>query len=277
MAADRRLARAAALLLTDRRALALITGLYLLCGLVLLYSNASLNDEGLIIHYSGTWARLDLPNVFFAQKAKPILAALYALPSLAGVRATMIAHLVVCALALPMIAAFARQLGYRLPNFAALVLGFSPIFLLGGPAGIANNDAIVGTVLVLFLIGRGHALSSGLVLGCLPWVRTEMAALLVVLVVHAIVIERNPRFVIGAMLFPLAYALAGAAYHHDILWMVHYPPQTPANPDNPMWQGIPIGPRFFLGFVLAVTPVAGLLPWVRFRRLHALERTLIAY
>jgi hypothetical protein len=271
------ISRGVTFLLTDTRALACITAIYLLAGFALFHFDAALNDEGLIIHYVGTWARVDPQVVFFAQKAKPILAILYALPSLGGVAWTMMAHLVVSALALPLIAGFARRLGYRLPNFPALVIGFSPVFFLGGPAGIPNNDAVVGTVLVLFLLARGYSLSSGLVLGTLPWVRSEMAPLVPILWLHTIWIEPNRRFAVGAVLFPLAYALTGAVYHLDLLWMVHYPPASPANPDNPMWQGVPIGPAFFLGFLAAITPVAGLVACLPFGRLRPLERTLLFY
>lgn len=277
MSTARQVTRALSFLLADRRGLWLLFALYLLSGLALFYFDAALNDEGLIIHYMGTWAVLDLPTVLFAQKSKPVLAVLYALPSLGGVLVTMVSHLVVSALAVPLIGGFARQLGYRLPNFAALVVGFSPIFFLGGAAGIANNDAIVGTALVLYLLGRGHSLLGGLVLACLPWVRSEMAPLVAILAVHALVIERNPRFLIGIVLFVVVYALAGAAYHNDLLWMIHYPPASPANPDNPMWQGIPVGPQFLLGFLMAITPVAALVTWVPVRRLHPLERTLMVY
>jgi hypothetical protein len=271
------MARCTAFLLTDRRALAVMTLAYVIAGFVMLHYDYALNDEGLIIHYTGTWARLDLPAVFYLQKAKPVLSVLYALPSLGGVLITMMAHLLVSAAALPCIAGFARHLGYQFPNLPALALGFSPIFFLGGAAGIANNDAIVGTALVLWLLGRGQPLTSGLVLGCLPWVRAEMIPLVGILWLHGLFIERNPRFLIGTMAFPLAYALSGAAYHRDLLWLIHYPPSSPFNPNNPMWWGLPIGPEYFLAFVPAVTPVMGLAAMVRLSRLSPLERTLFVY
>ncbi len=277
MQSDRPLARAISFLLADPRAVALITAAYVLAGIAMLYSDFALNNEGLIIHYTGIWAWMDFPAVFFVQKAKPVLSLLYALPSSGGVLWTMGAHLLLSAMALPLIADFARRLDYRLPNFAALVLGFSPIFFIGGAAGIANNDAIAGTALVLFLLARGHSLSAGVVLGCLPWIRSELALLVPILWLHAIWIEPNRRFALGATLFPLVYALTGAFYHRDILWLLHYPPSSPFNPDNPMWQGLPIGPQYFLGLVAAVTPVAGLVACLPFARLRPLERTLLFY
>ena len=263
--------------LSDRRALWLLTAAYVAVNLILLERAAVVNDEGLLVHYTATWVRLDLPAVFFLQKAKPVLSVLYALPAAAGVWWTMLAHVCVSALALPFLGEFAHSYGYRLPNVPALVVAASPVFLLGGAAGIANNDAIVGTALVLFLLGGGHAFAAGLVLGCLPWVRSEMLPLLIVLWLHAVLIEPNRRLAIGAMLFPIAYEILGAVYHRDLLWMVHYPPSSPYNPNNPMWSTIPVGPQYFLGYVMTITPVAGLVACVPLGRLRPLERTLLVY
>lgn len=263
--------------LADRRALWLLTAAYLAVNLVLLQRASVLNDEGLLVHYTATWVRFDLPAVFFLQKAKPVLSVFYALPAAAGVWWTMLAHLCVSALALPLIGEFARSYGYRLPNVPALVVAASPVFLLGGAAGIANNDAIVGTTLVLFLIGRNRSLAAGLVLGCLPWVRSEMLPLLVILWLHAVLIEPHRRFAIGAMLFPIAYEILGTVYHRDLLWMIHYPPSSPYNPNNPMWSTIPTGPQYFLGYVMTITPIAALVAAVPVRRLRPLERTLLVY
>ncbi|HYD48900.1 MAG TPA: hypothetical protein VEB21_11160, partial [Terriglobales bacterium] len=131
------------ILFAGRSALYVVTAAYLAFGLWFALTDYTLNDEGLLTHYWAKWAWLDFVPVFFFQKIKPPLAVLYAPFAALGVHATMVAHTVVAAAALPMIAATARALEQRLPNLPAFIVAFSPIYFFGGSSGISNTDGVV--------------------------------------------------------------------------------------------------------------------------------------
>ena len=76
-----------------------------------------------------------------------------------------IVHVLVCAAAIPMIAAVAERLGHRCPNVAAFVMASSPLLLVAAPAGHSNSDAVFGLVLALWLlVVRGSSFAAGAVL-----------------------------------------------------------------------------------------------------------------
>src|ERR1043165_1394287 len=100
----------------------LIMAGYVIAGLTLVLTDYTLNDEGILTYYWGSWARQAFIPVFFFQRVRPVLAALYLPVSGGGVHVTLIAHVVMAALAIPMIAAVARALGQRSANLPALVV-----------------------------------------------------------------------------------------------------------------------------------------------------------
>src|SRR5205814_9903068 len=52
----------------------------------------------------------------------------------------------------------------------------SPVLLYGSAAGLSNVDGVLGISLFLYLLlARRSEWAAGVVLGCLPWVRHELA------------------------------------------------------------------------------------------------------
>lgn len=276
--ADARLRSIAEFLLGDRRVIAILTIAYVAVGLLFVRTGYTMHDEGLLTHYWASWARQDFVPVFFYQKVKPVLAAIYAPFTAAGIQATMAAHVVVASMAIPMIAATARALGHRLPNLPAIILGFSPIFLFGGSAGLSNIDGLVGVIAVFYLLAvRDRPLVAGIVTGLLPWVRFELGIFFIVVGLYGIYSKRDRSLLAGLVVFPLVYGLSGALYHGDLLWMLHFPPSAPYDPDNPMWRAEKIGLEYFLGPALALCPAAAVVLALHVRRLKAVEHLVLAY
>ncbi len=265
-------------LLTDPAAVALVTTMYVIAGVVFVLSDYTLNDEGLLTHYWANWALRDFVPVFFLQKVHPVLCALYAAVSAGGVRATLLAHVVVAATAMPMLASVARSLGHRLPNVSVLIVALSPLYFYGGAAGFSNTDGIVGICLVLYLLCRRRSpLAAGLVVGVLPWVRFELGVFCAVMGLYALLSKRDRPLVLGMALFPLSYIGTGILYHHDAFWVVHFPGSAPFDPGNPVYGSQLIGVRYFLEPAMALTPAAALAAMLPVGRLRPVERALLAH
>lgn len=255
-----------------------LTAAYVLFGLAFVATDYTLHDEGLLPYYWASWARQDFVPVIFFQRLKPILCTLYAPFSAGGAHATLVAHVLVAAAAIPLIAGTARALGHRLPNLSALILACSPLYFYGGPAGLSNVDGVVAMALVLYLLcARRAPFAAGAVAGCLPWIRAELGLFAVVLALYTLWSARERVLLLGMAVFPLAYGALGALYHGDLLWLVHYPPAAAYDPTNPIYREQLIGVRFFLEPAAAVTPVAALAAAVPIKRLQPIERALLAY
>lgn len=261
----------------DRRPLLGLTLLYILIGLVCIATDYTLNDEGLVTYTTADLARHAPIDVLFVQKVKPVLTLFYTMFSGLGVHGLLCVHLLVSALAIPMIAAVARALGFSMPNLPALALAFSPAFLFAAPAGLSNADGVMGVTLVLYLLlSRQNPLAAGVVLGMLPWVRHELALFAAVMVIRALFFERTPRFVVGALVFPAIYGILGGIYHHDPIWLVNYPPSTLfPMPNTPLWIYFS-----FSGLLRGLLSLSPLLPFVLccpWSRLTSIERWLLGY
>lgn len=254
-----------------------LTLVYVAVGVGLVWSDAYLNDEGLLTHYWGSWARQEFLAIFFFQRLRPVLAALYAPITGLGVHATLVAHVVIASLSIPLIAGTAKRLHYRLPNLAAFAVALSPILFAGAAAGLSNTDGVVGVCLTLWLLSRRQLLLAGTLAGMLPWIRFELGLFSAILAGHALLVRADRRLLLGLWIFPVLYAASGALYHGDALWFVHYPPNVGADPSNPMWQGQARGVRLLLEPLLAVTPLVPLLAVLPWTRLTAMERTLLIY
>jgi len=273
------LRRVTGFLLTAGAALPLLTALYVALGLLFVFTDYTLNDEGLLTYYWASWARQEFVAVLFFQRVRPVLSALYLPASLGGLHSTLVAHVILAALSLPMLAATARALGQRLPNLPALGIALSPLYFYGGAAGFSNVDGVVGISLALYLLcARRRAFLAGLVAGLLPWVRGELLVFCACFAAHGILSRRDRLLLAGMATFPLLYAAAGACYHHDALWVLHFPPSAPSDPSNLEWKTQQLlGVRYLLEPLLAVTPLAPLIVAVRPVRLQPLERTLLMY
>ncbi len=252
---------------------------YVAVGAILILTDYTLNDEGLFTFNSSEIARHFPLETFFVQKSKPLLALLYMPFAGLGLRAFLFAHLLVAACAIPMMAAIARALRHRHPNAPAIVLAASPGFLMSGPAGLSNADGVVATVATLyFLLARNAPVWAGLMLGALPWVRHELALLAFLLFVRTSLFDRNVRFTAATFVFPLSYALLGAWFHEDALWMIHYPPASfYPMPGNTAWHAVSISFLAVAYRVLTVTPLALFALAAPYRRLESIEKWLACW
>ena len=265
-------------LLSEPAVIPLVVAAYIAVGSVIVITDYALNDEGLLTHYWASWARQEFIPVFFFQRIRPVLAALYLPATAFGVHATLIVHVLVASLSIPLIAATARALGHRLPNLSSLAVALSPLYFYGGPAGFSNVDAVVAMCLVLYLLSaRRWPWLAGVVAGMLPWVRPELVIFSAAIALYGVLSEGDRGLLAGMPVFPLIYVPAGALYHHDLLWIVHFPPSMPLEPGYLMWEGQLEGARYVLEPLLAVTPLAPAIIAVRPLRLPPIEWTLLVY
>lgn len=264
-------------LLSGRAVVPVLMLLYIALGFWFLGNDYALNDEGLLTYLYANWASHDLWPVLFFQKAKPVLTLIYMPASLAGIPGFLVLHLVLSSLTLPLLVSLGRALGLGAPNAAAFVVALSPIFLLGGAAGLNNLDGLLGTTLFLYLlVVRRQPLAAGLVLGLLPWVRHELALFSALFFLRGVVVDRRRSFIVGALAFPSLYWLSGALYHGDLIWLVHYPPSTLfPMPGNPMW--VPVSSGAVVESLLSITPLIGLAFALPYRELSRIERALLGY
>ncbi len=272
--------RVASSVLAGPAAVPIVAVAFALAGIALVLTDYTINDEGMLTYYLASWLRRDFAPMFFFQKAKPIVCALYAPISIAGAHATLIAHVLVAATAIPMLAAVARTLEFRLPNLPALVLALSPLYFFGAAAGLSNVDGVAAIVLTLYILcARRQPLVAGLVLGALPWVRFELGVFCGVMAVYALTTREHRSLLITMAVFPLFYAVAGAVYHDDILWLTHFPPAAPFDPQNPLYVNNTqmLGFRHLLEPAAALTPAAGLAAALPFGRLRRIERAVLVY
>jgi hypothetical protein len=264
-------------LLADFRVVWAMTLVFVLVGVAAVVSARTLHDEGLLTWYfAGIVVDEPIPGLFW-QKLRPPLALFYAPFAGASLRMFGVVHVLVSAAAIPMIAAVARELGQRWFVIPAFVLASSPLLIITAAAGHSNADALVGLVAALYLlIVKRRALAAGILLGALVLVRAEIAAIVLVLAAGRL-FERDLRFALGMPVVPLAYALLGALYHHDLLWIVHYPPTLMAPAPDTHW--LEVGRRFEqvrgTGIaLLCLSPALGLIVLLRPRALGTFERTL---
>ena len=171
--------------------------------------------------------------------------------------------------------AAAIALGHRLPNLVAGVVALSPLFFGGAVAGLSNTDAVAGCCVVAWLwAGRKHEVAAAIVVGALVFVRAELGVLAVVVAAHAVA-TRKWRVLAGLPAFGVVYGLAGAAYHGDLLWQLHFPPALPeAMPGNPYWatHSGEATATDLVGTAVALTPAVPLLALTRWSRLSTFER-----
>lgn len=265
----------------SRAAVVLLTLAYVALAGLAVHDARFLHDEGLLTHIFASLVGREPAAAIFLQKARPPLALLYAPVAGAGLQAFLWAHVLIAALAIPLVAATARRLGHARPELAAAVVALSPMHVAAGAAGLMNADAVVGVALVAFLWSSGRWLAAGVVMGALVWVRSELALLALVLAGAGLLQRpRQYRAIVGLAAFPIVYGLAGAIYHADLLWMLHWPPALAAPmEDNPFWQtqhGHASLPAV-VAAVLAITPAIALCGTWRPSTASAVERAGLAF
>jgi hypothetical protein len=236
-----------------------------------------LNNEGLVTWYFASLIGQEPIATLFFQKARPVVATLYAAIAPLGLRAFAIAHVLVAAAAIPLLAATAERLGQRCPNVPALIFASSPLVLMTAPGGHANLDAAAGLIVALWLlIVRRNSLAAGAVLGALLLIRSEIAPFVIAVVIER-ALARDRRVALGAIAVPGGYALAGIPYHRDLLWFLHYPPAMTRPVPGAAWATeqqlttdlITLGDAMF-----TLTPAWLLLLLLRARALQVHERGL---
>lgn len=252
--------------------------LHFCLGLVVTLDPASTHDEGLLMFgFSRALGEAFVPCFFFL-KSKPALALFYAPVAHLGLRAYLIAHLAVASFAIALVHATARSLGHARPWLPALVLALSPIYTWSATTGVSNSDGVAAIALFLFLLEvRKSHFAAGLVLGLLPWVRYECALFSAVLAPWALARTRSKAFAAGLLTWPVLYLGAGAVYHRDALWPLHFRPNvSDLSSGNEVWLGeiARHGPKTAFFALAAVSPAVFLLSLVRPLKLRGSERAL---
>ncbi|MEX1364131.1 MAG: hypothetical protein AB1Z98_13470 [Nannocystaceae bacterium] len=242
-------------------AVVVLTAAYVVLAGAAVADDRYLHDEGLLTHLLASLVGRAPAATLLLQKARPPLALLYAPIAGLGLGPFLWAHVLVCALAVPLVGATAARLGHARPELAAAVVALSPMFVAAGAGGLMNADAVVGLSAVAWLWSGRRLLAAGVVMGLLVWVRAELAVVALVLAGWSLW-RRQPRLLLGLALGPLAYGLVGAVYHRELLWMLRFPPAlSEPMPDNPFWQshhGVASLP-VVAGALLAITPAIALL------------------
>jgi hypothetical protein len=251
---------------SSRTAVAVLTLAYVTLAGLAVHDGRFLHDEGLLTHLFASLVGREPAATIFLQKARPPLALLYSPWADAGFSAFAWAHVLVSALAVPIVAAAAQRLGHARPELPAAVVALSPMHVAAGAAGLMNADAVVGVALVVLAWASGRWLVAGVVMGALVWVRSELAVLALVLA-GAAVVERPWRWraLVGLAAFPLVYGVAGAFYHGDPWWMLRWPPALAAPMEgNPFWEAHKAEASLptVMAALLAITPAVALCgPW----------------
>ena len=209
---------------------------FAVAGIVDVALDLHLHDEGRLTHIFArmTWERpVDL---LFLQKSRPPVSALYAPFAALGPHAFGVAHVLVAAIAIPLLAQLARAFGHLWPNLAAVVLAASPLYFACAAAGVSNSDGVAIAILGAWLwLARRRPFVGAVVLGMLPWIRAELAPLPLMLLLTCSATDRKAAWS-GVLMFPVLYALTGALVHGDVLWWAHYPPSLPEPMEHhPLW------------------------------------------
>lgn len=250
-------------------------------GIVDVLAGLHLHDEGQL---TAMFARLlaEHPiDVFFWQKSRPPISALYAPFAAIGPDAFGIAHVVVAATGIVTIARIAERLDHRWPNLAAVVLAASPLYLDSATAGVSNSDGVAVALLGTWLwYCRDRPAWGALVLGTVPWIRAELAPLVLLLAVTCPRAQR--RAVWPALLgFGVVYGLLGAWFHHDLLWWAYYPPALPEPMANhALWarQDAKLDVASLTSTLLALSPVwLFAIPWRPRGEIHRLQWVWLAF
>lgn len=252
--------------------------LHFCIGLVVTLDPASTHDEGLLMFgFSRALGDAFVPCLFFL-KSKPALALFYGPVASLGLEPYLVAHLAVASAAIALVHATARALGYARPWLPALILALSPIFTWSGVTGVSNSDGVAAIALFLYLLEvRKSLFAAGLVLGLLPWVRYECALFSAVLAPWVLAQTRSRAFFVGLLAWPVLYLGAGALYHSDAIWPLHFRPGvSDLSSGNEVWIGefARHNPRTAFFALAAVSPAVFLLALVRPSRLGGSERAL---
>ena len=253
-----------------------IAGVFAVAGLLAVRANTFLNGEGVLTWiFAGQMSEWPLDGLFYL-KIRPPLSLFYAPVAVLGRVPFLCAHVILAAGAIPLTAALARHFGQHSPNLPALLVALSPLFVAAAPAGAQNSDALLALLLIVWLLARGWPVAAGLLLTAMVLSRIEVAFFGAALAAYALATPGLRRMIVAAAALAVVYALAGAVYHGDLLWPLHYPAFPTANPA--------VGPearshyggdlKDLVTTVLGLTPVVGIGLWAAWRGVPRLETLL---
>ena len=270
---DEAAARWADVLARHRAVPWLLAALFAAAGLLAVRANTFLNNEGILTWiFAGEVSEWPLDGLFFL-KLRPPLSFFYAPAAVLGLTPFLCVHAVLAATAIPLLASLARRFGHRSPNLPALLLGLSPLFVGAAPAGVQNSDALLALLALIWLLETGRPSAAGLLLTLIVLSRIEVAFFGVALAAYAVATPGARRFVVAAAALAALYALAGAVYHGDLLWPLHYPAFPTANtavlPEARAHYGGDL--KDLVATVLALTPAIPIGLWASWRRAPRLE------
>lgn len=229
-----------------------------------------LNDEGLLTHLMASGCARDFAPTFFLQKSRPPICALYAPAAAMGLRGFLFAHIAVGGVAVLALWGAAVRLGHKHPALVAGALAVSPLMLGGSVAGVSNTDAVAAVCIFAWLRASERRVWAAAVIGAAVFIRSELAVLAVLVALDALRM-RSGRELIGLGAFAGLYGVAGAAYHGDLLWMLHFPPALPdAMPGNPFWS-VHSGEASLSDVVTTAVALSPLLPLVALTQWRALS------
>ncbi|HPC92353.1 MAG TPA: hypothetical protein P5317_04155 [Myxococcota bacterium] len=207
---------------------AIIAILFSVVATMLALSGLLMDDEALLA-WLGVKSFLNDPiAMVFFQKFHPSSALLLALPTLISWHAYLMANTVMAGLTIFFLGKSSNLLGAN-GIITALVLALSPPFIVSAITGQSNTSAMFLFALALWLALKGHRarILAGLLLGFALWTRYEFAFLFAGLAFFIAFAQRDLKAALFTLVWPALYLSAGAAWHKDLLWFLHFPPAVP--------------------------------------------------
>mgnify|MGYP007124157343 CR=1 FL=1 len=207
---------------------AIIAILFSVAATILALSGLLMDDEALLA-WLGVKSFLNDPiAMIFFQKFHPSNQLLLAVPTLIGWRAYLMAHTTMAGLTIFFLGQLSNLLGGN-GSITALVLALSPPFIVSAITGQSNTSAMFLFALALWLALKGHRarILAGLILGFAVWTRYEFAFLFAGLAFFIAFVQRDLKAALFTLIWPALYLSAGAAWHKDLLWFLHFPPAVP--------------------------------------------------
>lgn len=189
-------------------------------------SGAVVDNEGYLT-WLGAVVLWEAPaDTFFFQKFHPSISLLFAPAASLGFGTFIVAHALAAAAAIALVGAIGRRWWGPDGWIAALFLGLSPLYFEAAVTGYSNSTGTAFLVLGIFMDtgSRPRRLLAGSILACAVWARYEQAPYVAAYLLLRAVRDREVVPLVGAAVGALAYIAAGAAYHGDPLWVLHFPP-----------------------------------------------------
>jgi hypothetical protein len=121
-----------------------------------------------------------------------------------------------------LVGATARSLKLPHPNIASLFLMTSSLFFVSSAAGFQDAGGCFFLALFLWSYFSGKYSLAGIILGTLPFIRNELAIIVILFFVWDIWKRKDVKFVAFFALFPLIFWISGSLYHQDLFWLIRY-------------------------------------------------------